>query len=690
MSMREQFERACEVIPGGVSSPVRAFGSVGGTPVFIASAAGPRVFDTDGRTYLDLVGSWGPALLGHAHPDVVAAVQAAAARGLSFGAPTLAEVELAELIRTRVPAAEKVRFVSTGTEATMTAIRLARGATQRPLIVKFAGCYHGHSDGLLAAAGSGLATAGQPGSAGVTAAAAAQTLVLPYNDTTALAAAFDRHGDRIAAVITEPAAANMGVVPPAPGFNAALRQITAKHGALLIFDEVLTGFRVGPAGWWGLENTAAELDPDLFTFGKVVGGGMPLAALGGPAAVMDLLAPLGPVYQAGTLSGNPLATAAGIATLTLADDAVYASVDAAAARLSTSVGAALEAAGVPHRVQHAGSLFSVFWGEAPAAEPVRNYAQAQAQDPRRYQAFFHAMLEGGVALPPSAFEAWFLSAAHDDEALTGIEAVLPQAAEAAARVRPEPRPVPVTPPKAAKGMVSLVGGGPGDPGLLTLAGADCLAEADVVLYDHLAPYESLQLARPGAELVDVGKLPRGEFTPQEDINRLLIEHARAGKRVVRFKGGDVFVFGRGGEEWEACNAAGIPVQIIPGVTSATSAPGLAGIPVTHRGLSQGFTVVSAHVGPESPRSTLNWEALATNATTLVVLMGVKTLPEVCAGLVSRGMDASTPAAIIHKAASPDMGVVRGTVSTLAQLAAEAGITAPAITVIGAVAGLDLA
>ncbi len=238
-------------------------------------------------------------------------------------------------------------------------------------------------------------------------------------------------------------------------------------------------------------------------------------------------------------------------------------------------------------------------------------------------------------------------------------------------------------------MVTLVGGGPGDPGLLTLAGADALAEADVVLYDHLAPQESLELARPGAELIDVGKLPRGQFTPQQEINGLLVQHARAGKNVVRFKGGDVFVFGRGGEEWQACSEAGIPVHVIPRVTSATSAPGLAGIPVTHRGLSQGFTVVSAHVGPESPHSTLNWDALATNATTLVVLMGVKTLPEVCAGLIARGMDAATPAAIIEKAASPEMAVVRGTVGTLPDLVAAAGIGAPAITVIGAVAGLQL-
>lgn len=423
----EAFDRARAVIPGGVSSPVRAYGSVGGTPVFVARAEGAMVWDVAGREYVDLVGSWGPAILGHARREVVEAVQAAAARGLSFGAPTVAEAELAELVRARVPLAAKVRFVSTGTEACMTAVRLARGATGRDLVVKFAGCYHGHSDALLAAAGSGVLTAGLPGSAGVPAAATAQTLVVPYNDPDAIREVFAARGDQIAAVITEPAAANMGVVPPEPGFNALLRELTTAHGALLIYDEVLTGFRVSDAGWWGLEGRT--ITPDLFTFGKVVGGGMPLAALGGRPELLDLLAPLGPVYQAGTLSGNPLATAAGIATLQLADAAVYARVDAASDALASAVTAALDAAGVPHRLQRAGSLFSVFWG---ATDPVTDYASAQRQDAGAYRAFFHTMLDAGVALPPSAYEAWFLSAAHDDATIERIAAALPGAARAAA------------------------------------------------------------------------------------------------------------------------------------------------------------------------------------------------------------------------------------------------------------------
>ena len=458
------FEVARAVIPGGVDSPVRAFGSVGGTPRFIASASGAHVTDAEGRSYVDLVGSWGPALLGHTHPEVVAAVQAAAARGLSFGAPTATETLLAEEVRRRVPAAQKVRFVSTGTEATMTAVRLARGATGRDLVVKFAGCYHGHSDGLLAAAGSGLATGGLPGSAGVPAAVAAQTIVLPYNDVAALETCFAERGGEIAAVITEGAPANMGIVPPAPGFNAAIRRITAEHGALMILDEVLTGFRVGPAGWWGLEAVdgwTADLPgqatepadvaapswpgadwrertawvPDLVTFGKVVGGGMPLAAVGGRTEVMDLLAPDGPIYQAGTLSGNPLATAAGLATLQLADDAVYASVTARAQTIGEVVSAALTEQGVPHRLQRAGSLFSFMFGQRAAEQGVSDYETARAQETWRYGPFFHAFLEAGVGLPPSVFEAWFVSAAHGEAELEAIAAAAPAAARAAAQAQ---------------------------------------------------------------------------------------------------------------------------------------------------------------------------------------------------------------------------------------------------------------
>ncbi len=336
------------VIPGGVNSPVRAYASVGGTPRFIVSASGAYVTDVEGREYVDLVGSWGPALLGHAHPSVVAAVQAAAARGLSFGAPTPGEATLAGTVLDRLdeharPWAQRVRLVSTGTEATMTAIRLARGATGRDLVVKFSGHYHGHSDGLLAEAGSGLATQALPASSGVPAAIAAQTIVLPYNDLDAVRAAFAAHPGQIAAVITEAAGANAGVLVPEPGFNASLAALTRAEGALLVLDEVLTGFRVGPAGWWGLEvgggagSGGADWAPDLLTFGKVIGGGMPLAALAGRAEIMDRLAPLGPVYQAGTLSGNPLAVAAGLATLRLADADVYRTIDDAARVVANAV-----------------------------------------------------------------------------------------------------------------------------------------------------------------------------------------------------------------------------------------------------------------------------------------------------------------------------------------------------------------
>ncbi|QZY53022.1 glutamate-1-semialdehyde 2,1-aminomutase [Leucobacter tenebrionis] len=425
-------ERAARVIPGGVNSPVRAFGSVGGTPRFLVSGRGPYVTDADGNEYVDLVASWGPALLGHAHPAVVEAVQAAAALGLGFGASVPEEAELAEEIIARMPEVERLRLVSTGTEATMTAIRLARGATERPLVVKFAGHYHGHSDGLLAEAGSGLATLAMPGSAGVTAETAGQTLVLPYNDPAALAAAFAEHGERIAAVIAESAAANMGVLPPAPGFTEFMIETAHRHGALVILDEVLTGFRAGPSGYWGIEQarvTSGEA-PDLFTFGKVVGGGLPLAALGGRAEIMDLLAPLGPVYQAGTLSGNPLAVAAGLTTLRHADVAAYAALGAAADAISGAVADALSAEGVPHRVQRAGTLFSVLFGEFPEA-PL-DYATVQRQETQRHRAFFHAMLEGGVNLPPSAFEAWFVTSAHDEAAISRVLEALPAAARAAA------------------------------------------------------------------------------------------------------------------------------------------------------------------------------------------------------------------------------------------------------------------
>ncbi len=428
----ELFARAQTVIPGGVDSPVRAYGSVGGTPRFITSASGAFVTDAEGRRYIDLVASWGPALVGHAHPEVVAAVVDAAGRGLSFGAPTPAEAELVEEIVRRVPAVEKARLVSTGTEATMTAIRLARGATGRDLLVKFAGHYHGHSDGLLAAAGSGLATFALPGSAGVPAAIAAQTLVVPYNDRDALAAAFAAHPGRIAAVITEAAAANMGVVAPAPGFTSFVAELCRAEGALLISDEVLTGFRAAAGGYAQVLTEAGEhVTPDLVTFGKVIGGGLPVAAVGGRADIMDLLAPLGPVYQAGTLSGNPVAVAAGLATLRLADDAVYGRLAAAADALSAAVGAALDEASVPHVVQHAGTLFSVFFGDAVAGG-VPDYETALQQDAAVYGRFFHAMLDRGVSLPPSAFEAWFVTAAHDDAVIARIVEALPEAARAAA------------------------------------------------------------------------------------------------------------------------------------------------------------------------------------------------------------------------------------------------------------------
>ena len=424
------FARALAVTPGGVNSPVRAFRSVGGTPRFLVSGRGSRVTDADGREYVDLVGSWGPMILGHAHPDVLDAVKTAVVHGLSFGAPGPGEVALAEEIVARVRPVELVRLVSSGTEATMSAVRLARGFTGRRLIVKFAGCYHGHVDALLASAGSGVATFGLPDSAGVTPATTAEVIVIRYNDLDAVRAVFDAHPGEIAAVITEAAAANMGVVPPRPGFNAGLAQIAQADGALLISDEVMTGFRVGPAGMWGLDGAVEGWAPDLMTFGKVIGGGLPVGAFGGRADVMALLAPDGPVYQAGTLSGNPIATAAGLATLRGCGPTVYAHLDRTSAAVGALVADALSTAGVPHRLQYAGNLFSVFFTDAA----VPDYDTARTQHTAAFAAFFHAMLDAGVYLPPSAFEAWFVSAAHDDDSLQVIADALPAAATAAAAV----------------------------------------------------------------------------------------------------------------------------------------------------------------------------------------------------------------------------------------------------------------
>jgi glutamate-1-semialdehyde 2,1-aminomutase len=401
------FHRAQLRIPGGVNSPVRAFLSVGGSPPFLLRGKGATVWDADGNAYIDYVGSWGPLIVGHAHPDVVRAVQQAAERGLSFGAPTEAEVELAELLARLVPSIELVRLVSSGTEATMTAIRLARGHTGRARIVKFEGCYHGHADALLVKAGSGALTLGQPSSAGVPAAVAAQTLVLDYNDGAAVESAFEREGGEIAAVIVEPVAGNMNLVAPREGFLETLRQCCTQHGAVLIFDEVMTGFRVAAGGAQQLYGVS----PDLTTLGKVIGGGMPVGAVGGRRDIMQKLAPLGPVYQAGTLSGNPVAVAAGLATLKLVQtQGFHERISAVARALCDGLTRAARDAGVAFCAQSVGSMFGLYFRETPPA----SYREVMAADRNTFNQFFHAMLARGIYLAPSAYEAGFVSAAHGE------------------------------------------------------------------------------------------------------------------------------------------------------------------------------------------------------------------------------------------------------------------------------------
>ena len=406
-SSEELFERARRVIPGGVDSPVRAFGAVGGTPSFVARGDGAWIEDADGRRLLDYVQSWGALLFGHARQEIVEAAIEAARRGTSFGAPTEGEVALAEALVKAVPSVEMVRLVSSGTEAAMSAVRLARGATGRARVVKFAGCYHGHADPLLATAGSGMATFGIPGTPGVTEGAAADTIVLPYNDDETLEELFGEGGHAIACAIVEPVAANMGVVPPAPGFLELLRDVTASRGALLIFDEVITGFRLRRGGAQELYGVV----PDLTVLGKVMGGGFPCAAFGGRAEVMEELAPTGPVYQAGTLSGNPVAVAAGLAALDMVERLdPYAGLTDRAAELERGLTEAFQGSGVPATINRVESLFSVFFSEAPVAD----YEGARSSDHDAYARFFHAMREEGVALPPSGYEGWFLGTAHGD------------------------------------------------------------------------------------------------------------------------------------------------------------------------------------------------------------------------------------------------------------------------------------
>ncbi len=409
------FERAQQVIVGGVNSPARAFRAVGGDPPFIVQAKGARVTDADGNDYIDFVGSWGPAILGHTHPEVVAAVQRTMSEGLSFGAPTELEIELAEVIVKALPSIELLRLVSSGTEATMSAIRVARGFTGRELLVKFEGCYHGHADHLLVKAGSGAATFGEPDSGGVPAGTARTTLTLPYNDLAALEALFAAQGSEIATVIVEPVVGNMGCVPPARGFLERILQLCHDHGAVSIFDEVMTGFRLAR----GCAQGRFGLKPDLTTLGKVVGGGMPLAAYGGRRDIMSVIAPLGPVYQAGTLSGNPAAVQAGLTTLSLLDDELYDKLETLGGKLEEGLVAALADTGVTGCVQRVGSMITLFFAEGP----VRNFADSAATDSDRFAAFHRSLLDGGVYWPPSKFEAAFLSGAHTDDDIEETVAV---------------------------------------------------------------------------------------------------------------------------------------------------------------------------------------------------------------------------------------------------------------------------
>jgi len=403
----ELFARAQRSIPAGVNSPVRAFGSVGGTPRFLVRGEGPYVFDADGQRYIDYVGSWGPAIAGHAHPDVVSAVQARAADGLSFGAPTEIEIELAETLIARLPSLHLVRLVSSGTEATMSALRLARGYTGRAKIVKFEGCYHGHGDSLLVKAGSGALTFGQPSSAGVPPAIANETIVVAYNDPDAVERVFAAEPDAIACVIVEPVAGNMNLVMPAPGFLEGLRALCDRYGAVLIFDEVMTGFRVGPRGAQG----RFGITPDLTTLGKVIGGGMPVGAFGGRRDIMEKIAPLGPVYQAGTLSGNPVAVAAGLATLALIDTpGFYDALEQRTNALTEGLVASAKRHGVSFSAQAVGGMFGLYFADAVP----RSYADVMACDKDRFNRFFHAMLDAGIYFAPSAYEAGFVSAAHGE------------------------------------------------------------------------------------------------------------------------------------------------------------------------------------------------------------------------------------------------------------------------------------